>query len=50
MNKKIDSLYAAFMLIEILYERGLINKATLDTVMSNILKNTRRNFYDKHNF
>ena len=28
MNKKIDSLYAALMLIEILYERGLINKAT----------------------
>ena len=79
MNKKIDSLYAALMLIEILYERGLINKATLDaerekvksenphnspaaksmqnvelivtyTLMSNILKNTRRNFYDKHNF
>ena len=36
MNKKIDSLYAAFMLIEILYERGLINKATLDTVREKV--------------
>ena len=34
MNKKIDSLYAAFMLI--LYERGLINKATLDTVREKV--------------
>ena len=32
MNKKIDSVYAALMLIEILYERGLINKATFDAV------------------
>ena len=30
MNKKINSLYAAFMLIEILYERRLVNTATLD--------------------
>ena len=36
MNKNIDSLYAAFMLIEILYERGLINKATLDTVREKV--------------
>ena len=36
MNKKIDSLYAAFMLVEILYERGLINKATLDTVREKV--------------
>ena len=36
MNKKIDSLYAALMLIEILYERGLINKATLDAVREKV--------------
>ena len=36
MNKKIDSLYAAFMLIEILYERGLVNKATLDAAREKV--------------
>ena len=36
MNKKIDSLYAALMLIEILYERGLINKATLDAAREKV--------------
>ena len=37
MKKKIDSLYAALMLIEILYERGLINKATLDAVREKVV-------------
>lgn len=32
MDKKIDGYYAALQLIEILYERRLINKATLDEV------------------
>ena len=36
MNKKINSLYAAFMLIEILYERGLVNKATLDAAREKV--------------
>lgn len=36
MNKKIDSLYAAISLIEILYERGLVNKATLEAVKEKI--------------
>ena len=36
MKKKIDSLYAALMLIEILYERGLINKAKLDAVREKV--------------
>ena len=29
-NKKIDNLYAALMLIEILLEKGLINQSTYD--------------------
>lgn len=36
MNKKIDSLYAVLMLMEILYERRLINKATLDAVKEKV--------------
>ena len=36
MKKKIDSLYAALMFIEILYERGLINKATFDAVREKV--------------
>lgn len=36
MDKKIDNLYAALMLIEILYERGPINKATLDAVREKV--------------
>ncbi len=30
MDKKIDSFFAAVSLIEILYEQGLVNKATLE--------------------
>ena len=37
MGKKIDNLYAARMLIEILLEKGLINQATY----TNIVKNTK---------
>ena len=36
-NKKIDNLYAALMLIEILLEKGLINQST----NSNIVKNAK---------
>lgn len=36
-KKKIDNLYAALMLIEILLEKGLINQATY----TNIVKNTK---------
>ena len=36
-NKKIDNLYAALMLIEILLEKGLINQFTY----SNIVKNAK---------
>ncbi len=37
MDKQIDSLYAALCLIEILYEKGLVNKATLDAVKEKIV-------------
>lgn len=36
MNKKIDSLYAAVSLIEILHDQGLVNKATLKAVKEKI--------------
>ena len=36
-NKKIDNLYAALMLIEILLEKGLTNQFTY----SNIVKNAK---------
>ena len=36
-KKKIDNLYAALILIEILLEKGLINQATY----TNIVKNTK---------
>lgn len=36
-DKKIDNLYAALILIEILLEKGLINQATY----SNALKNAK---------
>lgn len=36
-DKKLDNLYAALMLIEILLEKGLINQATY----SNIVKNAK---------
>ena len=36
-DKKIDTLYAALMLIEILLEKGAINQATY----SNIVKNSK---------
>ena len=39
-NKKIDNLYAALKLIEILLEKGLINQATY----SNIVKTQNRTF------
>lgn len=39
-DKKIDNLYAALMLIEILLEKGLINQATY----SNIVKMQNRTF------
>ena len=36
MDRKMDSLYAAVNLIEILYEQGLVNKATLEAVKEKI--------------
>ncbi len=36
MDKKIDSLFAAVSLIEILYEQGLVNKATLEAIKNKI--------------
>ena len=43
-DKKIDNLYAALKLIEILLEKGLINQATY----SNIVKNAKsHNFLNK---
>lgn len=36
-DKKLDNLYAALMLIEILLEKGLINQSTY----SNIVKNAK---------
>lgn len=32
MGKKIDNEYAALMLIEILHEKGLVNKSTYENV------------------
>lgn len=32
MEKKIDTLFAAVAMIEILYEKGLVNEATLKAV------------------
>ena len=32
---QIDNTYAALVLIEILYEKGLINKATYDNIKNN---------------
>ena len=34
-NKKIDNLYAALMLIEILLEKGLINQSTYSNIVTN---------------
>ena len=34
-DKKLDNLYAALMLIEILLEKGLINQATYTNIVKN---------------
>lgn len=43
---KIDNQYAAILLIEILYEKGLINKATYQNVMK--YKKTQLEKSDSH--
>ncbi|MGC4019946.1 MAG: hypothetical protein QM793_12460 [Muricomes sp.] len=40
----IDNLYAAYMLIEILYKKGLINKATFNNVRTH-----QKSQYEKGN-
>ena len=45
-NKKIDNLYAALKLIEILLEKGLINQATY----SNIVKNAKSHIQQMKRF
>jgi hypothetical protein len=34
--RQIDNEYAALVLIEILYEKGLINKATYENIQNNV--------------